>query len=598
MASRQSGLLTKSTRLRLLTTHAIFTSNIRSRVNVPLAARPNAAESTPIPLNFSGCATTLPSVSVGNTKPQYEAMDFTSGDPTWWAGDIDTDTAFNSDQHVNGIIPIDGAGSHVLPPPGFWTLTDESTYVNPEDLQLKQALPFGDATRGQLSCDAVSNRNLSAILQPLSALDKFLVSQGGWRPPLPCGHCKRLRLQCFMLQTTQDNPNPIKSCSSCVALYRHCSLAGPAKRQASQFETSQPVIGQLHGVYEDDTAQPPHTEIGGDSLRGVGFPAKLGKRSSSRSNTGTRPLRIWFNAHLDNPYPSESAKDSLCRESGLSRTQVSNWFSNARRRKKHSEQAASAAGRQIHRQGSPMPVSSISQLTPFERWQNSPPEDDPADFADIESAIQLSPSTSSLRALQQLSGSDHLTVNMPDCDSELGWLSLPASVDSSSNVATSRTSQQSFDAHSASSKRSLTGSDFNVVQRKRRQHSDKPPFKCTNCARTFTRKSDITRHDKAIHLQPKETWVCSGLVSEGESPLVWEISAPAPSCAFCGHTSPDERHFLSHEFVSCADRSVADRTFARKDHLRQHLYKFHKCRKWDGWNLDERMERLRRVGDG
>jgi len=61
-------------------------------------------------------------------------MDFTSRDPTWWAGDIDTETAFDSDQHMNGTCPIDGAGSHVLPPPGFWTLTDESTYVNPEDL--------------------------------------------------------------------------------------------------------------------------------------------------------------------------------------------------------------------------------------------------------------------------------------------------------------------------------------------------------------------------------------------------------------------------------------------------------------------------------
>ena len=527
-------------------------------------------------------------------------MDFISGDSNWWAsdGNINADIAFDSDLYANSAFPVDGVNSQVLPPPASWTLTDEPTCVNPEHLRLDEASASKDAgiSGGQLPCDFTSNGNPLASIQPLSALDEFLVSQGGWRPAAPCDHCKRLRLQCLMLQTTQDNPNPIESCSSCVGLYRHCSLAGPAKRQASQFETPRPVIGQLHGVYEDDTVQPP--PAGGELLPGVEVPANRGKRSSSKSNTGTRPLRIWFNAHLDNPFLSESEKDNLCRESGLSRTQVSNWFGNARRRQKHSEQAASAAGGQIHRQGSPMPVSIISQMTPFERWQNSPPEDDPANFADIESATQLSSGSSSLCALQQLSDFDHIATNTADCASEVGWLSLPASVDSSFNAASSCTSQQSFGAHSASSKRSLDGTGLDKTPRKRRQRSEISSFECTNCARTFTRKSDKTRHERAIHRQPNERWVCQDLISQGESPLVWKISAPAPSCAFCGHESPDQKHLLSHEFVACADRSVADRTFARKDHLRQHLYKFHKCRKWDGWDLDERVDRLRRCEDG
>jgi hypothetical protein len=527
-------------------------------------------------------------------------MDFTSGVPTSWASDsdINANIAFDFDPYANGTFPIDGVFSRSLPLSDHWTSTDEPTCVNPEHLRLDEAPASKDAgiSGGQLPCDFTSNGNLPASIQPLSALDEFLVSQGGWRPAVPCDHCRRLRLQCLMLQTTQDNPNPIESCSSCVGLYRHCSLAGPAKRQASRFETPRPVIGQLHGVYEDDTVQPP--PAGGDLVSGAGVPKNRGKRSSSKSNTGTRPLRIWFNAHLDNPYLSESAKDDLCRESGLSRTQVSNWFGNARRRKKHSEQATSAAGGQVHRQGSPMPVSMISQMTPFERWQHSPPEDDPANLADIEGAMQLSSGTSSLCALQQLSDFDRLATNTPDCASEVGWLSLPASVDSSLNAASSCTSQQSFGDHSTSSKRSLDGTGFDGTTRKRRQRSEISPFECTNCTKTFTRKSDKTRHDRAIHRQPNERWVCQDLISQGESPLVWKISAPVPSCAFCGHESPDQKHFLSHEFIACADRSLPDRTFARKDHLRQHLYKFHKCRKWDGWNFDERVERLRRCGDG
>ena len=520
-------------------------------------------------------------------------------DPTRWASDI---ALFDFDQHLNGMYPIDGACSQALPPPASWAPPGESPSVNPKDLQLAEVSPFGyDSITGmRLPCGPVlsaSDGNPLTRNHMLSALDEFLMSQGGWRPPVPCNHCKRLRLQCFMLQTTQANPNPIESCSSCVALYRHCSLAGPVKRQASQFETLRPVIGRLHGVYEDDTTQRSHAGVEGNRRPGFEVQGKSSKRSSSRSNTRTRPLRIWFDAHQEHPYPSESNKENLCLESGLARTQVDNWFSNARRRKKHSEDAASAAALQLHRQGSPMPVSSISHMTPFERWQHSPPEDDPADFTDIERAVGTSPSSSRSDALQRLPMSDHPIVNMSDYCTDTAWLSLPGSLDASSNGTSSCASQQSFATHSTSSKRSHSETSLEVSPRKRYRHSGKRRYDCNNCSRMFTRKSDMLRHEKAIHLQPIERWVCSDLLSQDEPPLIWRISAPAPNCAFCGQTNPDERHFLSHEFIACADRSVSDRTFARKDHLRQHLHKFHKCRKWDGWNLDERIENLRRSGD-
>ena len=519
-------------------------------------------------------------------------MNASSGDPTWWASDIIFDSG-----HLYGARHINAPSSQALPPPEERTSGDESPSVNPGDLQLKQTPFLGNAASVQVQCHSGSDGISPGIDHPSSVLDEFLTSQGGWRPPTPCSHCKRFRLQCFMLQTTQDNPNPITSCSSCVALYRHCSLAGLAKRQASQFETPGPVIGQLHGVYEDESVRPSHAEVVADSVSRAKVPAKLGKRSSSRSNTGTRPLRIWFSDHLDSPYPSESEKDRLTHESGLSKTQVSNWFSNARRRKKHFEQATFTAGNQIYRQGSPMPISGISQMTPLERWQNSPPEDDPADFTDIERAVGLSSSNSSLDALQRLPDFSQDAQNVTNFDTDLRWLSLPASIGSSSNATSSCTSQQSFSSYSNSSKRSLDGSGFEGIPLKRRQRSVKSSFKCANCARSFTRKSDMLRHEKAIHLELNERWVCSDLISPSESPLVWEVSSPAPTCAFCGHTSPDEKHFLSHEFLACADRSLSDRTFFRKDHLRQHLYKFHNCRKWHGWNLDERIEMLRRSGD-
>lgn len=73
---------------------------------------------------------------------------------------------------------------------------------------------------------------------------------GAYCPPFPCSYCHQHRLQCLILRTTSANPNPVTSCSSCVALFRECSLALGEKRQPSGFETLSPVLGHLHGVTE------------------------------------------------------------------------------------------------------------------------------------------------------------------------------------------------------------------------------------------------------------------------------------------------------------------------------------------------------------
>ncbi|KAI9837735.1 MAG: hypothetical protein M1819_006669 [Sarea resinae] len=43
-------------------------------------------------------------------------------------------------------------------------------------------------------------------------------------------------------------------------------------------------------------------------------------------------LRTWFHEHLSHPYPSEEEKQMLMRRTGLTISQISNWFINARRR--------------------------------------------------------------------------------------------------------------------------------------------------------------------------------------------------------------------------------------------------------------------------
>eukprot|EP01006_Ploeotia_vitrea_P021888 TRINITY_DN54297_c1_g1_i2.p1 TRINITY_DN54297_c1_g1~~TRINITY_DN54297_c1_g1_i2.p1 ORF type:complete len:700 (-),score=93.85 TRINITY_DN54297_c1_g1_i2:69-2168(-) len=43
-------------------------------------------------------------------------------------------------------------------------------------------------------------------------------------------------------------------------------------------------------------------------------------------------LKEWFLKHVSQPYPTATEKDLLCRQTGLTRTQVCNWFTNTRKR--------------------------------------------------------------------------------------------------------------------------------------------------------------------------------------------------------------------------------------------------------------------------
>jgi len=57
------------------------------------------------------------------------------------------------------------------------------------------------------------------------------------------------------------------------------------------------------------------------------------KKRQNFSREITNVLSQWLFTHCDHPYPSEHEKSVLCSLTGLSLSQVSGWFINARRRK-------------------------------------------------------------------------------------------------------------------------------------------------------------------------------------------------------------------------------------------------------------------------
>lgn len=409
-----------------------------------------------------------------------------------------------------------------------------------------------------------------------------------YRPPVPCEYCRKHRLQCLIIRTTKANPNPIAACSSCVALFRSCSLADKAKRHPSNFETNYPVVGGLHGITETNA---PTGELMQSSFNLMGKsedswqiqqPAEqcfsLPKRTSSRMRGQTKALRQWFFAHPDHPYPSEEDKQELAHGTGLTKTQIQNWFINSRRRQRILDKSRRST---ITRSGSPMPKSIFSDMTPFQRWRSSPPEDDhaPLDLvkqaANSESSASLVPSSDS--------DTDRRLHNSYDSHSTSTFASSAVYSDSSESIS-------SFEIYLSSNSQLLEQSVGSVSRTELptpRSSSECSPmrYQCTFCTSSFKRKSDWCRHETSIHVQ-LDMWVC-----QPQDSTVWKFDSSHQQCNYCGVEVPSREHIASHDFESCTERPLGERIFARKDHLLQHLKKFHGCHKWPGQSLNLRRSR-------
>jgi hypothetical protein len=104
------------------------------------------------------------------------------------------------------------------------------------------------------------------------------------------------------------------------------------------------------------------------------------------------------------------------------------------------------------------------------------------------------------------------------------------------------------------------------------------PYQCTFCTEDFKTKHDWQRHEKSLHL-PIEQWVCAL-----HGPRALELDTERMCCVFCGEPDPDDTHFAVHNYQSCHERKLEERTFNRKDHLNQHLQLVHNS-KFDKWSM-------------
>lgn len=298
---------------------------------------------------------------------------------------------------------------------------------------------------------------------------------------------------------------------------------------------------------------------------------------------GARVLREWFYHNQEHPYPDEDQKAQLCRETGFSPKRISTWFANARRRQKQKLQSSNLSSAAHFRAGSPLITSTLQSMTPMERWQASPPEDEPAPESAIQDAIESGTTeTDFLVDPFHFDGSTMDLFNFEETSSHLA-----SSISSFESMAseTSESTSSAWSYHSGSDG-GLPFPLLSTAQRSRRRgrprlSGEEGLYQCTFCTQSFRKRHDWARHERSVHL-PLDSWVCTPDLIQ----LQQQYNSYPDECCCCSAPFPTTSHWEQHEFHICAGKPSAERSFTRKDYLWQHLRKFHACTKLPVPDLD------------
>lgn len=399
-----------------------------------------------------------------------------------------------------------------------------------------------------------------------------------FRAKEPCDLCRRMGLDCFLA----SRGALINGCTCCISLYRECSF--------THQKGPRGLINTFPGISED-------AQVCEGSLVERRKPLKSFEESRGRKTGARFPrdavkiLKRWLSEHTDHPYPNEREKDELKQLTGLKRSQISNWLANARRRGKVRPVSGTASPMLgaidiPNAQGNY--TTDFSGLAPLDRWKASPPEHEPASMTAIARAMttsKLPVNASNASSHRNSLASSRRTSSEDDSGS---WMFQAPSV---SSFDTARSSLSDLSFASSRSHRSK-GSFASSVERRRRKRAPVAQraaaqnaksrsariFQCTFCADSFPAKYDWQRHEKSLHLA-LERWTCCP-----NGGIIEDALTGSPKCVFCPEINPSPEHLETHNFVACFEKTLQERTFYRKDHLRQHLKLAH------GVKFDSSME--------
>lgn len=422
------------------------------------------------------------------------------------------------------------------------------------------------------------------MMDPDDFIDFSSCIDGTDIPDESCEYCTQQHIHC---QVTPENVH-LRTCTSCVAAERDCTLAadtGAPKTRLEPFTAPRVVDDKYGNMLQQLTERScsrsnsnlrANGSLGEDTTEPVENNNKIGARFSREA---LRILRNWLSSNHRHPYLNNEEKENLACQTGLNKTQISNWVANARRRGKVRAPRSTSSSPRRHANGLDIPRRSTPitrEMSPMERWRHSPPDQEPASITAIATAVSSS------------KGVGPALANYKNTDD-----GLEGSIDHLSSAGSSRTSHSSngsigsVNSHqSRDSSKSLFSLRSRGRRRRRRQTSQAVnmsamlpsihTYQCTFCTETFKTKHDWQRHEKSLHLS-LERWVCTP-----DGPIQYCAESDCLACVYCGLKNPSSEHAQQHNDFVCNERPEEQKTFYRKDHLRQHLNIVHDAQfqKW------------------
>ncbi|KAJ5245490.1 hypothetical protein N7489_005586 [Penicillium chrysogenum] len=360
-----------------------------------------------------------------------------------------------------------------------------------------------------------------------------------FRAQEPCDFCRRMGLDCFVAKRGIMN----HGCTCCISLWRECSFTH-AKTPGKFLQT-------LHSVSENAYV-PTGSLTGKKALKSVSYktndPDARSQKSGARfSRKAINILKGWLRDHNENPYPTEQERDDLKQLTGLTRTQIANWFANARRRGKVL----------LSPENEPATISDITRALANPPFDPSRPHPGPSSHV-----RPRRPESSNNESSHASSEHKLCTASASSFDSSISDLSFAS--------AFSHRSSLSFGSMDRKERRRRRKPSVPVNTLAHSKAKSARPYQCTFCTDSFPAKYDWQRHEKSMHLI-LDKWTCSpqgGAFEQNGIPL----------CVFCLAANPDDEHLETHNFVSCQEKTVQERTFYRKDHLNQHLRLMHNAK--------------------
>jgi hypothetical protein len=91
------------------------------------------------------------------------------------------------------------------------------------------------------------------------------------------------------------------------------------------------------------------------------------------------------------------------------------------------------------------------------------------------------------------------------------------------------------------------------------------PYHCTVCPKSFKDVYAWKRHESGVHDHVDTHWTC----------MLDDAITIGTKCVFCSDTVDDLQHFDRHDLHACTSKNKSERTFARKDLLKQHIQHVH-----------------------